>query len=952
MRSGGQAAKPAGAAGAVGAAKAAGADKPVGAAGGDDFAAPADMSGIFGVSRVPESRDASKRPRSADLGRVDLLNGANKLGFTNNKAAVSQGAQGLRDAQAGQDGKGGKWSQSEITVQADNAVRPLRLNTNGPLVRVGAIPWQIAVDRAEWVVSRLRRAGLPFHLTQVPVSGFDRHSIINKEDYYASPAQVEKVFDALLNRQIEIGVIALPELPQKLPAGIRVAAISEVVAAEYALVSLSDHPAGEHDFIGVYSFSLARQLRSEKLGAHYEQRPYNFEQALTCLHEGVWGACAIPLADLIFDGCSSEYSVEVLSKQRVVPPAGQGAVAVLVSDCEDELAAAVFSFLHNVETEKIYRLEIEIANLVSDRKERAGSCIWSENNTYFMSLYNPRLERPFQRWLCKPISEPGKRINKQLCYSILHGVTGNVHLIGIGSGAPKQLTIEAEYLLRRTDLVICRSPQAEQLFYLLPVKASILDIDSDARLEQMDFLLEQIIDAWRKGLKIAVLIRGDGYLLSCGGVLAKSLIERRVPFQLTPGISISISGPSLAGVPLIFPGRSPHAHLYDGSDPMLSTYRFDMTAGRQGTLLFYIVPSQGRYIASLLMRQGFSAHTAVMFLARPGHPEQGCVVSTLAMLEHALSVPANEQPGLLIVGEIVRSHEVMDRTDSGYKPLLGKSVLIPSIDNSDEREFAWQREWEEQGAHIIKLRLSAVLVDEDNKAVLRDLFDQILRGDLCLPSVIKVPATKHKERLFERDRHKNEPEQLNITPVWLAFLSSDAVTTFFDEYLASGHDMRQLSGCAFAAPNDEVYRTLSEVGIQADYTAPGQTAEDLAGDMQRFLTSQDQILVFRGAEDSEMMEIMLNMAKFRVRGVAIYHRQNSLPPADRLLRLFDEAEYIAFATVAVVNPFAYAMAAAKLGHDALRNRPIRLLAADADVQEALLDRGFQVHGSFGYLADL
>lgn len=827
-----------------------------------------------------------------------------------------------------------KENQPKIVRIAGHDVRPVRLPDSGPLIRVGAIPNRISVARAETVMSWLRAADISFRLASVPVAGFDRHSIFNRDDYYAGEEQISRLFQALFHQQVDLVVMALAELPPILPAGLRLAAVTEAPSQSYALLRPKKRELRERDRIGVYSFSLIRQLRMERPEFHYEQKLYSFEQAIAQLEAQTWQAAVIPAADFIYsEDLEENYVIEKLPKHRVVPPAGQGALALVVLEEQHSLASQIYTKLHNYREEQAYRLESELARLLSGTKERAGSCLWWEEGRPYMSLYNPHFLHPFQRWVGGFVDDGKGKIDRQKAYHLLQGVLGTLHLLGVGPSAPQYLTEEGREILTQTERLYAYGAQVESLYHLLPGNCQISDLDLQMDLRQPEVLAEVLLENLRQGLYTTVLFSGDGYLFSGGATLARALGEKRIPFRYSPGLSTPLISAQRVGVPLLFPGLSPALHIYDARDPLLETREFGLLPG---TLAFSTTPAQIPHLLQLLLTKGIPPTKDCLYLHACHSMHGEAYFSTLERLYETEIEGDSSEEGLLIVGEVIRLHEWMDLRIHKNRLLEKKTILLPLVQEVSAQQEQAIATWETEGAYILKWRLLRPVMTEACRSRLLSIFDQLRRGTLRIPSLIRP---QERRSLLEREKRKPETGR-----TWLAFVTVEAVTHFFDEFRRGGYDLRQLSGCAFAAASDAVFRALGAQGIQSDFVAPKEGAEALALAMCGFLRPEDQTLVLRAEGGSNLMEMILTHSQLAVQAVGVYEEAPRLPSKAQWERILSKTDAIPFFSEAEVEAFAQGLALAKLGHDAIRKHPIRLLAARPQIAEAMRERGFYVAG--------
>lgn len=839
-------------------------------------------------------------------------------------------------------------------VVGQNGIRPLRLSSQGPLVRVGSIPNRISVDRSVWFLRHVRSKELPYHFALVPVPGFDRHSVLNKEDYYASSTQIDLLLTALLAGKLDVAVMALPELPCHLPEGIRLGAIFSLMEANYALVYPKGTSLKPHDRVGVYHFSLLQQMRAEKPNLQYDQRAYNFEQAQQMLADGRWKGVILPQADLFYAEDTEAYDYESIPLQNAIPPAGQGSIALLVRESDDELAKTLFSQLHEPQKEGCFRMEASLSDLLSSSGERAGACLWQEENQYFLALYNPHLTQYMNRLVCAPVSEPGQHFRRESCYALLKKVMGELNLVGIGPGDYRHLTLEAKQVLQETEYLICTGSEAEQLYYLLDGRCQILDIENNESMQNIEALVGQIQICLRRGYKTSVLVLGDGCLHSIGASLANALVDARIPFHLRPGMSMIDSNLARLGVPVLFPGLSDSAHIFDCTDPLFYTYHF---SAYRGTLIFKLVLTQLFQVQSHLIEKGIQPHTPALYMRAGGWGDLDHLVDTLGTIHQQIQSRAIDEKGFLIVGEVVRLQNKLYNRENQLYPLRYYTILVPMLTQLSVEAQGQVRFWNEKGAHIIHLQLLSLVQSDMCRIQLTNFFEQLVKGNLKLPAVIRPKASQnHRFRTKLNDLTEERRKEKDLKALsgrnWLVFFSEEAVEIFFSTYRKCGYDMRQLIHYSFAVPSGRVQHRLSKEGIQADYIAEGSDEESLAIGMGGFLQAVDQVVVFKEVCDTTMPEHILKNSPAPMISMGIYERQARLPSDQQFIHLFQELEAIVFMSADVVHAFAQSMALAKLGHDAIRSKSIRLFAANDEVRTALEERGFIVAGDFNQIGEV
>lgn len=838
-------------------------------------------------------------------------------------------------------------AKRDQTTYLEGGVRPLQIQVAGPRVRVGSIPNQISVERAEWVIDRLRDRRLPYHFVLAAVPGFDRHSVFNREHYYASPDQIQRLYLALEEHKIDVAVLALPEWEEPVAQGFRLAAMMPRLEASYALVTRKNRQIVEGSQIGVFSYALARQLRAFRPQYHYERRVYSYEQGLQWVRGGQWHGVVIPTCDLRLGQDIDDLTYEPLPIQQVVPGVGQGGLVLITRAADESLSEQIYEALHDEKTAQRHQLERQLEQGLILNRERPGCCLWLCESQWMFSVYNPHLQRPFQRWAHQQVGDLQKGFEPELCYRTLQQVMGRLTLLGMGPGSPHQLTAAGEQILKQTERLFARNSQAEQLYYLLPAHCQLCDIESQRTLYEPSNLVNTLQKTLCEGHNTTVLLHGDGLLFSRGGTLARALMEAKIPFSFSPGLNLAVCGASMAGVPLLLPGVAPALHLFDARDPLLSEQAF---SALKGTLAFSTNRRQLPVLVEQLIEQHqLSPDQSALYLQEPGEPNQTKTTASLQafLRPHELGIEENTQHGLLIIGDVVSYQARFQANINQGRPLVNRTLLIPLLRDLETQEIAAKTRWEEAGAHVIQLRLSVLRQTETGQRQLAQFFNQLRSGKFKIPT-----PTRRTETVSAGQKDRDRRNRVGPPPegqTWIAFLTPEAVTTCFKTLRQIGGDLRHLARCSIAAASERVYRALAAEGIQAELVSKQQSSEDLGLLMRSFLTPQDQVVVMRAQGEGGIFESILSQAKLPFWPLGIYEQMARLPDRAQLLRLLDEADDLIFLSAASVDGFSRAMVRAELGHDAWRDRGLRLLAADEEIAEDLVARGYQVAGDLSLL---
>lgn len=149
---------------------------------------------------------------------------------------------------------------------------------------------------------------------------------------------VKELETALLDGAIDLAVHSMKDLPVKIPARIRLAAVTEREDARDALVSrtgqmLEQLPAGAK--VGTSSLRRASQMRLRRQDLELAPIRGNVDTRLRKLDEGQYDAIVVAAAGLIRLGLDERIS-QYLGPEWMLPEPGQGALGIEARDDDAE----------------------------------------------------------------------------------------------------------------------------------------------------------------------------------------------------------------------------------------------------------------------------------------------------------------------------------------------------------------------------------------------------------------------------------------------------------------------------------------------------------------------------------------------------------------------------------------------------------------------------------------
>jgi len=354
-------------------------------------------------------------------------------------------------------------------------------------------------------------------------------------------------------------------------------------------------------------------------------------------------------------------------------------------------------------------------------------------------------------------------------------MTGKVFLVGAGPGDPGLLTMRAAELLATADVVALDALVSKEIAAKIPPATKVVYVGKRASAHALpqDQINQLLVDEAKKGHRVVRLKGGDPFVFGRGGEEAEELVAAGVPVEIVPGISSSIAGPAYAGIPVTHRSYATSLTLVTGHEADESTgIKWSALAQLDGTIVFMMGLGNLPAIVNNLTKYGCALDRPVAVISKATTREQRSVTGTLATIERIVRDAEIPTPALIVVGEVVKMHDVINWFET--KPLFGKRVVVT---RAREQASELKKMLEESGAQVLQFPTIEIAPPQTF-----DSLDHIIDGRYDL----------------------------------YVFTSVNGVKFFFDRLLERGFDARRLSGARIAAVGDTTAAELRARGIAPD----------------------------------------------------------------------------------------------------------------------------------------
>ncbi|WP_096202789.1 hydroxymethylbilane synthase [Bacillus sp. FJAT-45350] len=197
---------------------------------------------------------------------------------------------------------------------------------------IGSRKSNLALTQTEWVIDQLKQAGAPFE--------FEIKKIVTKGDQILDVTLskvggkglfVKEIEQAMMDKEIDIAVHSMKDVPSELHEGFTLAATTKRVDPRDAFISndhvkLADLPAGS--IVGTSSLRRSAQILAQRPDLEIQWIRGNIETRLRKLKEENFDAIILAAAGLERMGWSKDIVTEFLEPDVCIPAVGQGALGI------------------------------------------------------------------------------------------------------------------------------------------------------------------------------------------------------------------------------------------------------------------------------------------------------------------------------------------------------------------------------------------------------------------------------------------------------------------------------------------------------------------------------------------------------------------------------------------------------------------------------------------------
>lgn len=236
---------------------------------------------------------------------------------------------------------------------------------------IGSRKSNLAITQTEWVIDKLKKTGAPyeFEIKKIVTKG-DKILDVTLSKVGGKGLFVKEIEQAMFDKEIDMAVHSMKDMPSELPDGLTIATIPEREDHRDAYISngnipLMDLPEGA--VVGTSSLRRGAQVLAARPDLRVKSIRGNIDTRLRKLKEEDFDAIILAAAGLIRMGWGDELVTEYLEPDLCVPAIGQGALAIECREEDKELRELLEKINHDY-TAHTVAAERKFLNLMN------GSC--------------------------------------------------------------------------------------------------------------------------------------------------------------------------------------------------------------------------------------------------------------------------------------------------------------------------------------------------------------------------------------------------------------------------------------------------------------------------------------------------------------------------------------------------------------------------------------------------
>src|SRR5437762_2301000 len=372
---------------------------------------------------------------------------------------------------------------------------------------------------------------------------------------------------------------------------------------------------------------------------------------------------------------------------------------------------------------------------------------------------------------------------------------GTVYLVGAGPGDLGLVTLRAKECTENADVIVYDHLANPEILSWARDDAEIIYAGKEPGESRTQHEINTLlIDKARQGKQVVRLKGGDPFVFGRGAEEAQTIADAGIPFEIVPGITSAIAGPTYAGIPMTHRAHNSHVTFFTGhEDPAKTESAIDYAALAKlgGTQVMLMGVERLGSITSEMMKQGVRGDLPVALVRWATTGQHETLTGTLQDIAKKATSRGFEPPAVAVFGEVVALRDKLNWYET--RPLLGKRIIVT---RTRKQASILSTKLRALGAHVIEL-----------------------------PTIrIEPPSNLREFAELVQDAHVYD---------WIVFTSANGVDAFFDIFFKLYDDAREIGGARIAAIGPATAQRVKEFHLHVDLQPEEFVAEALLKQFQK-----------------------------------------------------------------------------------------------------------------------
>ncbi len=390
------------------------------------------------------------------------------------------------------------------------------------------------------------------------------------------------------------------------------------------------------------------------------------------------------------------------------------------------------------------------------------------------------------------------------------------YLVGAGPGDLGLVTLRAKECIEFADVLVYDALSSPELLRWTKPGCEKIHVGKRARDHALpqDQINALIVEKTKAGKTVVRLKGGDPMIFGRGGEEAAELAAAGVPFEIVPGISSTIAGPTYAGIPVTHRDHCTQLTIFTGhEDPTkgFSSIDFAQLAKAPGTKVFVMGVSRLREIAAAFIDNGADPKTPIALTRWATTASQSTIEGTLATIADIADKVNFSSPAVAVIGGVVTERKRLNWFEK--RPLFGKRIVVT---RTREQAGELSKNLRDLGADVIELPTIRIEHPDDHLG-----FAEMVAG-----------------------AHEYD---------WIVFTSPNGVERFFDAFFKAYPDARCLGNAKLAAIGTGTAKKIQEYRFGVDLIPEKFVAEGLIEAFKKEDVENLTMLWVKAAESREVV---------------------------------------------------------------------------------------------------